>query len=82
MTTNDKSFSQSLPSGPSKRAPAAKVQSCEPNNAGLIEIQIQYRALETLVLDSRNPRQHSQRQVNQIADSIQRVRFFDARGHR
>ena len=39
-------------------------------NAGLIEIQIEYRALSELILDSRNPRQHSQRQVNQIADSI------------
>jgi len=39
-------------------------------NAGLVELQIQYRAVEDLVLDPRNPRQHSQSQVNQIADSI------------
>ena len=39
-------------------------------NAGLIEIQIQYRCVKDLVLDSRNPRQHSEKQVNQIADSI------------
>ena len=44
-------------------------------NAGLIEIQIQYRAVAELVLDSRNPRQHSQRQVNQLADSIQEFGF-------
>jgi hypothetical protein len=37
-------------------------------NAGLIEIQIEYRAVADLVLDSRNPRQHSERQVNQLAD--------------
>jgi hypothetical protein len=50
-----------------------KVMAYESNaatNAGLIEIQIEYRALSELILDSRNPRQHSQRQVNQIADSI------------
>jgi len=44
-------------------------------NAGLIEIQIQYRAVADLLLDSRNPRQHSQRQVNQLADSIQEFGF-------
>lgn len=40
------------------------------SNAGLIEIQIEYRAVADLVLDSRNPRQHSQAQINQLADSI------------
>lgn len=44
-------------------------------NAGLIEIQIQYRALGDLVLDPRNPRQHSQSQVDQIADSIREFGF-------
>jgi DNA modification methylase len=44
-------------------------------NAGLIEIQIQYRAVADLLLDSRNPRQHSQRQVNQLADSIREFGF-------
>ncbi|MGY3234455.1 MULTISPECIES: site-specific DNA-methyltransferase [unclassified Bradyrhizobium] len=39
-------------------------------NAGLVEVQIEYRAVADLVLDSRNPRQHSQSQVNQLADSI------------
>ena len=39
-------------------------------NAGLIELQIQYRSVADLVLDSRNPRQHSQRQINQISYSI------------
>ncbi len=45
-------------------------------NAGLIEIQIQYRAVGDLVLDPRNPRQHSQRQINQIADSIREFGFL------
>jgi hypothetical protein len=44
-------------------------------NAGLIEIQIEYRAVAELNLDSRNPRQHSQRQVNQLADSIREFGF-------
>jgi len=44
-------------------------------NAGLIEIQIQYRAVPDLLLDARNPRQHSQRQVNQLADSIREFGF-------
>jgi len=39
-------------------------------NAGLIDIQIEDWAAADLVLDSRNPRQHPQRQVNQLADSI------------
>jgi DNA modification methylase len=45
-------------------------------NAGLIEIQIQYRSVGDLALDPRNPRQHSQRQVNQIADSIREFGFL------
>jgi ParB-like chromosome segregation protein Spo0J len=48
----------------------------ESTNAGLIEIGIQYRSLESLVLDSRNPRQHPQAQVNQIADSIREFGFL------
>ena len=44
-------------------------------NAGLIEIQIQYRSVSDLALDTRNPRQHSQRQINQIADSIREFGF-------
>lgn len=40
------------------------------SNAGLVEVQIEYRAVADLVLDSRNPRQHSQSHVNQLADSI------------
>jgi DNA modification methylase len=46
------------------------------NNAGLIEIQIQYRAVGDLTLDPRNPRQHSQRQIKQIADSIREFGFI------
>jgi hypothetical protein len=45
-------------------------------NAGLIEIQIQYRPVGDLALDPRNPRQHSQRQVDQIADSIREFGFI------
>jgi DNA modification methylase len=45
-------------------------------NAGLIEIQIQYRSVGDLALDPRNPRQHSQRQVDQIADSIREFGFI------
>jgi ParB-like chromosome segregation protein Spo0J len=41
----------------------------------LIEIQIEYRAVVDLALDSRNPRQHSQRQIDQIADSIREFGF-------
>ena len=44
-------------------------------NAGLIEVQIEYRSVAELILDSRNPRQHSQRQVNQLADSIREFGF-------
>jgi DNA modification methylase len=44
-------------------------------NAGLIEVQIEYRAVTELILDSRNPRQHPQRQVNQLADSIREFGF-------
>src|SRR5215472_320189 len=44
-------------------------------NAGLIELQIRYRAVADLVLDPRNPRQHSQSQINQIADSIREFGF-------
>src|SRR5262245_4447195 len=40
------------------------------SNAGLVEIQVKYQAIADLVLDARNPRQHSQRQINQLADSI------------
>src|SRR5271169_3890598 len=45
-------------------------------NAGLIEIEIQYRPVGDLALDPRNPRQHSQRQINQIADSIREFGFI------
>jgi DNA modification methylase len=55
-------------------------------NAGLIDIQIEYRAVEELLLDARNPRQHPQRQVNQLADSIREFGFVmpvvvDGDGH-
>jgi DNA modification methylase len=44
-------------------------------NAGLIEVQIEYRTVADLILDSRNPRQHSQRQINQLADSVREFGF-------
>jgi DNA modification methylase len=44
-------------------------------NAGLIEVQIEYRAVAELILDSKNPRQHSQRQINQLGDSIREFGF-------
>ena len=44
-------------------------------NAGLIEVQIEYRAVTELILDSRNPRQHSQHQIDQLADSIREFGF-------
>jgi DNA modification methylase len=55
--------------------PAPSIRRNISTNAGLIEIQIQYRAMADIVLDSRNPRQHSQGQVNQIADSIREFGF-------
>jgi hypothetical protein len=45
------------------------------SNAGLVEIQIEYRAVSELILDARNPRQHSERQINQLADSIREFGF-------
>src|ERR1700712_473626 len=61
---------------------SASQQSVDPSahspratNAGLVEIQIQYRAVADLKLDARNPRQHSQRQVNQLAASVQEFGF-------
>ncbi|PAY06840.1 DNA methylase N-4 [Bradyrhizobium sp. UFLA03-84] len=41
----------------------------------MVEIHIQYRAVADLLLDARNPRQHSNRQVNQLADSIREFGF-------
>jgi DNA modification methylase len=55
-------------------------------NAGLVDIQIEYRPVDSLLLDTRNPRQHPQRQINQLADSIQEFGFVmpvvvDGDGH-
>jgi hypothetical protein len=36
-------------------------------NAGLVDIQIEYRSLADLLLDKRNPRQHPQRQIDASA---------------
>ncbi len=54
---------------------ASKARRNAATNAGLIEVHIQYRAVGDLVLDPRNPRQHSKRQVDQIADSIREFGF-------
>jgi DNA modification methylase len=45
-------------------------------NVGLIEVNVQYCDLEELILDPRNPRQHSQKQIGQIADSIREFGFI------
>jgi DNA modification methylase len=52
-----------------------KCKSNAATNAGLVEIQIEYRAVVALSLDSRNPRQHSRRQVDQLSDSIREFGF-------
>ena len=49
---------------------ASKARGNAGSNAGLIEVHIEYRAVGDLVLDPRNPRQHSLSQIDQIADSI------------
>ncbi|MBR1251621.1 site-specific DNA-methyltransferase [Bradyrhizobium sp. AUGA SZCCT0169] len=46
------------------------------SNLRPIEIQVQYRAVTELILDQNNPRQHSPKQVNQIADSIREFGFL------
>lgn len=51
------------------------VKSNPATNAGLIELQFEYRAVSELILDSKNPRQHSQRQINQLTDSIREFGF-------
>jgi hypothetical protein len=45
-------------------------------NAGLVDVQVEYRSVADLVLDKRNPRQHPQKQVNQLADSIREFGFL------
>jgi len=55
---------------------SSKVRRDKASNAGLVDIQIQYRSVNDLALDPRNPRQHSQQQVNQIADSIREFGFI------
>jgi DNA modification methylase len=55
---------------------ASRIRRNAATNAGLIEIQIRYRAVGDLVLDARNPRQHSQRQIDQVADSIREFGFL------
>jgi hypothetical protein len=55
---------------------ASRAQRAKATNAGLIELQIEYRSVTDIVLDPRNPRQHSQLQINQIADSIREFGFY------
>src|SRR5690242_5200129 len=57
------------------RQPEIDSRSRAGTNAGLVELQFDYRNLEDLILDANNPRQHSQKQVNQIADSIREFGF-------
>lgn len=54
---------------------AASGRRLQATNAGLIELEIEYRAVSDLHLDARNPRQHPQRQISQIADSIREFGF-------
>ena len=61
--------------GRSKGEPKPSSAIQRPNNAGLIKIAVEYRPVADLVLDPRNPRQHSQRQIDQIADSIREFDF-------
>jgi hypothetical protein len=55
---------------------ASGAQRAKATNAGLIELQIEYRSVTDIVLDPRNPRQHSQLQIDQIAGSIQEFGFY------
>jgi DNA modification methylase len=69
-----------------RQNPHAKAVPNRSTNAGLIEVNIQYRDVEELILDPRNPRQHSQKQINQIDDSIREFGFvvpivIDDQGH-
>jgi ParB-like nuclease domain len=45
------------------------------SNVRPIDIQVQYRPVSEVILDQKNPRQHSPKQINQIADSIQEFGF-------
>jgi DNA modification methylase len=60
----------------SKREKAPSRNRHQATNAGLVEIRIEYRSIGDLLLDARNPRQHSQKQINQIADSIREFGFI------
>jgi hypothetical protein len=64
----------SLTSKKEPEAPSARLRPA--TNAGLVEIQIEYRSVGDLLLDARNPRQHSQKQINQIADSVREFGFI------
>jgi DNA modification methylase len=45
------------------------------SNLRTIKVQVQYRRIDSLSFGPRNPRQHPQKQVRQIADSIQEFGF-------
>jgi DNA modification methylase len=73
---------------PSTKIARSSSKFCPPKdtNAGLTDLQIEYRNVVDLVLDSRNPRQHSQQQISQISDSIREFGFcspvaIDHAGH-
>lgn len=59
----------------STKRPSAFPNIITATNAGLTELQIEYRDVAALKLDARNPRQHPQRQVNQLAESIREFGF-------
>jgi hypothetical protein len=75
MTTPNQKPTERLAPGRRTAKAAPGTRRNVATNAGLIEIQIQYRAVGDLVLDPRNPRQHSQTQINQIADEASLGRF-------
>jgi DNA modification methylase len=66
--------------------PSGSAAGAAKQNVGTIKLQIEYRGLGSLVFDQRNPRQHSTKQVRQIADSIREFGFVtpivaDDEGH-
>jgi hypothetical protein len=65
-----------MPTAKQAENTASGTQRAKATNAGLIELQIEYRSVTDIVLDPRKPRQHSQLQINQIADSIREFGFY------
>src|SRR5258706_3092394 len=63
---------------PRKRSKANRIGRSRPNNgtaSTLSEVRVEQRPIESLQPSRRNPRTHSEKQVRQIADSIQTFGF-------